>query len=83
LRLELGNHQYPMLAGLVASVEHLAALCHFDPAHSHQSAGGAARRERLLASMAALASYQEGLHANLADSLRASPEVMVLVEFRR
>ena len=77
-RLELGNHQYPMLAGLVASVEHLAALCHFDPAHSHHGAGGAARRERLLASMAALASLQEGLHANLADSLRALPEVMVL-----
>lgn len=25
-QLEIGNHQYPMLAGLVASVEHLAAL---------------------------------------------------------
>jgi len=47
-RLELGGHQYGMLAGVVASVEYLAAL--------DESARGS-RRERLALSMQSAGGY--------------------------
>jgi cysteine desulfurase family protein (TIGR01976 family) len=68
-RLEVGVHQYSLLAGLVASVDHLAALC---------DSGQDSRRERLLASMGEVASYQAALRTRLADSLQALPQVLVL-----
>lgn len=55
-RLEVGGHQFGMLGGLIASVEHLASL--------DESAAGT-RRQRLRQSMGAL-SYQ---HAHLLDHL--------------
>lgn len=67
--LEVGGHQYAMLAGVVASIEVLAKL---DP-----SAGGS-RRERLVRSMTSLRDYQSGLFEHLVGSLRSLPLVMVL-----
>lgn len=68
-RLELGPHSYPQLAGLVASVEHLAGL---DPAAT------GTRRQRLLASMAAVETYQAGLLALLLSELRFRTGAVVL-----
>ncbi|MGL4306824.1 MAG: cysteine desulfurase-like protein [Mycobacteriaceae bacterium] len=67
-RLELGGHQYAMLAGLVSSVEYLAGL--------DESASGT-RRERILTSMRSLKNYHDGLLDHLLLSLRALPMVMV------
>lgn len=67
--LEVGGHQYAMLAGVVASIEVLAKL---DP-----SAGGS-RRERVVRSMTSLRDYQSGLFEHLVGSLRSLPLVMVL-----
>jgi cysteine desulfurase len=57
-RLELGPHSYPALAGLTASIEHLAGL---------DDAITGTRRGRLLGSMSAL----EGYHTSLLDELVA------------
>lgn len=68
-RLEVGDHQFAMLAGVVASVESLAKL------------GGRAtgtRRSRLVKAMGQLSEYQGGLFEHLHASLRALPLVMVL-----
>jgi cysteine desulfurase family protein (TIGR01976 family) len=59
-RFERGTAAFADLAGVVAAVEHLAAL---DPA----AAGS--RRERLLASMTAVARYEGELFARLLDGL--------------
>src|SRR5436305_9777793 len=50
-RLELGPQPYPLLAGLVASVDYLAEL---------DDAAIGPRRERLLTSMGSMKSYQAG-----------------------
>jgi cysteine desulfurase family protein (TIGR01976 family) len=68
-RLEVGVHQYGLLAGLVASVEYLASL--------DESARGS-RRERLLVSMQSAASYMDRIFAYLMSSLRSLPLVMVI-----
>ncbi|HET7740274.1 cysteine desulfurase-like protein [Mycolicibacterium sp. 624] len=68
-RLEVGNHQYGMLAGLVASVEYLASL--------DETAKGS-RRERLMVSMQSAASYMDRLFDYLVASLRSLPRAMVL-----
>ncbi|MCP2255576.1 cysteine desulfurase family protein, VC1184 subfamily [Prauserella aidingensis] len=68
-RLELGPHPYPLLAGLIASVDYLAGL--------DDSATGT-RRERLLASLGSAKAYQEGLLDRLAADLRSLPDVTVL-----
>ncbi len=68
-RLELGGHQYGMLAGMVASVEYLAAL--------DESARGS-RRERLALSMQSAGGYLSQLFDYLMTSLRSLPLVMVL-----
>ena len=65
-RFERGTAAFADLAGVVAAVEHLAAL---DPA----AAGS--RRERLLASMAAVEQYEGALFARLLDGLSAMPHV--------
>jgi cysteine desulfurase family protein (TIGR01976 family) len=68
-RLEVGTHQYGMLAGVVASVEYLASL--------DESASGT-RRERLSVSMQSAATYMGRLFDYLLVSLRSLPLVMVI-----
>ena len=68
-RLEVGTHQFGMLAGLVASIEYLAAL--------DESATGT-RRERLSVSMQSAATYMDRLFDYLLMSLRSLPLVMVI-----
>jgi selenocysteine lyase/cysteine desulfurase len=68
-RLELGVHQYPLLAGLVASVEYLASL--------DESAKGT-RRERLAVSMQSADAYMTRLYDYLLMSLRSLPLIMVI-----
>ena len=73
-RLELGLHPYPMLAGLVASVDHLAGL--------DDSITGS-RRERLLGSMTALEAYHGHLLDELVDDLRAADITVLGASERR
>ncbi|GHH49196.1 cysteine desulfurase-like protein [Lentzea cavernae] len=73
-RLELGPHAYPMLAGLVASVEYLAEL---------DDAASGTRRERLLTSLGSVKAYQAGLLANLINELRSLRHVMVIGDAMR
>ncbi len=68
-RLELGAHQFGLLAGVVASIEYLAGL--------DDSAQGS-RRERLSTSMQSAATYMSGLFDYLMSSLRLLPTVMVI-----
>lgn len=68
-RLELGSHQFGMLAGVVASIEYLANL--------DDSAEGS-RRERLAVSMRSSAAYLSGLFDYLLTSLRSLPTVTVI-----
>lgn len=68
-RLELGSHQFGMLAGVVASVEYLANL--------DDSAQGI-RRERLAVSMQSSAAYLSGLFDYLLMSLRSLPTLTVI-----
>ncbi len=68
-RLEMGAHQFGLLAGVVASIEYLAAL--------DESARGS-RRERLSVSMQSAASYLNRIFDYLMVSLRSLPLVMVI-----
>jgi cysteine desulfurase family protein (TIGR01976 family) len=68
-RLELGAHQFGLLAGMVASIEYLAVL--------DESARGS-RRERLSVSMQSAASYLSRIFDYLMVSLRSLPLVMVI-----
>jgi len=65
-RFEWGTAQLADLAGVTAAVDHLAGL---DPAATGR------RRERLLASMTAVAAYEEGLFATLLGGLDAMGHV--------
>jgi cysteine desulfurase family protein (TIGR01976 family) len=73
-RLELGPHAYPLLAGLVASVDYLAGL---------DDAAVGPRRERVLTSLGSVKSYQAGLLANLINELRSLRHVMVIGDAMR
>lgn len=68
-RLEVGVHQFGLLAGVVASVEYLANL--------DENAKGT-RRERLEMSMQSAALYLSRLFDYLLVSLRSLPLVMVI-----
>ncbi len=68
-RLEMGAHQFGLLAGVVASIEYLAAL--------DESARGS-RRERLSVSMQSATSYLNRIFDYLMVSLRSLPLVMVI-----
>ncbi|MBO0681150.1 cysteine desulfurase-like protein [Mycolicibacterium sp. S2-37] len=70
-RLEVGVHQFGMLAGVVASIEYLAGL--------DESASGT-RRERLSTSMQSATAYMGRLFDYLVMSLRSLPRVMVIGE---
>jgi len=65
-RFETGTHPFAQHAGLVAAVDHLASLAPGD---------GGTRRERLLASMAAVEAYEAELFAVLLDGLADLPHV--------
>lgn len=73
-RMELGPQAHPLLAGLVASVDHLAAL---------DDAALGPRRERLLTSLGTVKSYQAGLAANLTNGLRRLHHVMLIGDAMR
>ncbi|MBW0014901.1 cysteine desulfurase-like protein [Mycobacterium sp.] len=68
-RLEVGAHQFGLLAGVVASIEYLAAL--------DESARGG-RRERLSVSMQSAGAYLNRVFDYLMVSLRSLPLVMVI-----
>lgn len=68
-RLEVGAHQFGMLAGLVASIEYLANL--------DESASGP-RRERLVHSMQSAGIYLDKLFDYLTLALRSLPLVMLI-----
>jgi cysteine desulfurase family protein (TIGR01976 family) len=68
-RLETGVHQFGLLAGVVASIEYLAAL--------DESASGT-RRQRLAISMQSAALYMARVFDHLHASLRSLPRVMML-----
>ena len=68
-RLEVGGHQYGLLAGVVASVEYLAAL-------DEQAQGS--RRERLTQSMQSVRRYLDDLFDYLLGSLRSLPLLTVI-----
>ena len=67
-RFETGTAPFAQHAGLAAAVDHLAALT---PATG-------TRRERLLASMAAVAAHEEALFADLLAALEALPHVHLI-----
>ncbi|MCB0933621.1 MAG: cysteine desulfurase-like protein [Mycobacterium sp.] len=68
-RLELAGHQYALLAGVVASIEYLAAL-------DEDADGG--RRAKLRRSMEAARNYLDGLFDYLMSSLRSLPRATVI-----
>lgn len=68
-RLEIGVHQFGLLAGVVASIEYLAAL--------DESARGS-RRERLALSMQSADAYLNRVFDYLMVSLRSLPLVMLI-----
>jgi cysteine desulfurase family protein (TIGR01976 family) len=68
-RLEVGAHQFGLLAGVVASIEYLAAL--------DESARGS-RRERLSLSMQSATSYLNRIFDYLMASLRSLPLMMLI-----
>jgi cysteine desulfurase family protein (TIGR01976 family) len=73
-RLEVGPYAYPLLAGLVASVDYLAAL--------DDSASGT-RRERLRESLGAMKAYQAGLLTTLLFELRLQRHIHVVGDAMR
>jgi cysteine desulfurase family protein (TIGR01976 family) len=73
-RLELGMHAYPLLAGLVASIDYLAML---------DDAATGTRRERLQTSLGSAKSYQAGLLAKLITDLRGLSHVTVIGDAMR
>jgi cysteine desulfurase family protein (TIGR01976 family) len=68
-RLEVGMHQFGLLAGVVASIEYLASL--------DESARGT-RRERLAISMQSMSAYLSRLFDYLLASLRSLPLVTTI-----
>ena len=71
-RFERGTLPFADLAGTTAAVEHLAAL-----APGHHGGLAASRRERVLASMAAVEAYEAALFARLLDGLAELDRVTV------
>jgi cysteine desulfurase family protein (TIGR01976 family) len=68
-RFERGTLPFGDLAGVTAAVEHLASLA------PGAAAGSASRRERILASMAAVEEYEMTLFTRLLDELGAMSRV--------
>jgi cysteine desulfurase family protein (TIGR01976 family) len=68
-RYEYGTHPMAQHAGLAAAVDHLAGLAGSNGAPG--DAGAGSRRQRLLASMAAVQAYERAMFARLTDGLAA------------
>ena len=68
-RFETGTPAFELMAGVVAAVDHLAAL--------DDSATGS-RRGRVLASMAAVERYEQAVFSRLMSGLRGLPHVQIL-----
>ncbi|MBF4997929.1 cysteine desulfurase-like protein [Nocardia sp. BSTN01] len=68
-RLEVGGHQYALLAGLTTSIDYLAGL-------DEQATGS--RRERLEVSITSLQDYHDQLFENLMEVLDAVPDLTVI-----
>jgi cysteine desulfurase family protein (TIGR01976 family) len=66
-RFERGTLPFADLAGVTAAVDHLAGLG--DLAGAAAPVAGASRRERILASMAAVEAYEAALFARLLDGI--------------
>jgi cysteine desulfurase len=73
-RMELGQHAFPLLAGLVASVDYLAAL---------DDAATGSRRERIQTSVGSAKSYQAGMLGKLVSELRGLLHVTVIGDAMR
>jgi selenocysteine lyase/cysteine desulfurase len=73
-RMELGQHAYPLLAGLVASVDYLASL---------DDAATGSRRDRLQTSIGSAKSYQAGMLGKLISELRGLLHVTVIGDAMR
>jgi cysteine desulfurase family protein (TIGR01976 family) len=71
-RFERGTAAFADLAGVAAAVDHLATL---DPPAAGAAGAAGTRRERLLASMAAVERYEGQLFARLLDGLAAMGHV--------
>jgi cysteine desulfurase family protein (TIGR01976 family) len=71
-RFERGTAAFADLAGAAAAVEHLASLA---PGPKISPAEGGSRRQRVLASMAAVEEYETRLFAGLLDGLDAMEHV--------
>lgn len=68
-RLEVGDHQFALLAGLTTSIDFIAGL--------DESATGT-RREKLETSISSLQNYQDALFERLMAHLQRLPQVMVI-----
>ncbi|MEV5647823.1 cysteine desulfurase-like protein [Nocardia sp. NPDC052254] len=68
-RLEVGGHQYALLAGLTTSIDYLAGL-------DEQAAG--TRRERLEVSITSLQDYHDQLFEHLMEVLEHVPDLTVI-----
>lgn len=68
-RLEVGGHQYAMLAGLATSVDYLAGL---------DEAAQGSRRERLETSIISLQDYHDDLFEHLMSSLQELAKITVI-----
>ena len=71
-RFERGTAAFADLAGVTAAVEHLASLA---PDPGTAPGTGAGRRQRVLASMAAVEEYETSLFARLLDGMGAMEHV--------
>ncbi len=79
-RFERGTLPFADLAGVTAAVDHLAGLAALAaPGSGPPGPGGppASRRQRVLASMAAVEAYESALFARLADGLEKLDQVIL------
>jgi len=74
-RFEFGTPSFELLAGVIAAVEHLAALPELS---GGTAAPGAGRRARVVAGLTTAAAHESALLARLLAGLAANPDVTVL-----
>ena len=72
-RFEYGTSPFAQHAGMAAAVDHVAALA--EVAGAAGAPAGATRRERILASMAAVEAYEQALLQKMIDGLTAMDHV--------